>query len=884
MESPASFPFPFQPYPIQHDFMTSLYNALEKGKLGIFESPTGTGKSLSLICGALTWLSDHQKDERLKLEALMATLNEKSSNQSESDGKDPFNWLNQQADEVLDRQRKAETKMKLDALDKYDAKIQKLKQASKQRKSKTIPEEPAHEVKKPFEKQKLITRDDNSIDKDDEDLLLEELESIEEEHTSDDEELTEEIVDSTKIFFCSRTHSQLAQFIGEIRRSSFGNDIRVVSLSSRQNSCINNEVNKLKSLSLINERCLDLQRKNHKVTSTSVSGEVSKKSRKNNNSCGCPALNKRNIEILSEDILTEVQDIEQIVQAGKKIVACPYYAARASIADGEVIVLPYNTILHKATREACGISLKNNVVIIDEAHNLLDAIGNIHSAQVNGYQLSHAHSQLVQYRDRYQKRFNPKTLLHLGQVIFIVAKLIRVLGGKAGSNPDEAAGKILESKIFTLPDFVLSSEIDNLNLFKILEFCKYSKISHKLHGFSSRYQSVVTTSKPNLNKNEGIRAFLKEMETKNVSNVEKKTPVENSTISKTVATHESGNNPFLAVLAFMETLTNSSQDGRILLKTGQTVGKGVLKFLLLNPAAHFQDIVLQARSVIVAGGTMQPVSEFQDQLFLSAGSSIDRISLFSCGHIIPPENILPIALGAGPSGKSFHFSYASRDSLAMVTELGRLLINTSNMIPAGVVCFFPSYDYEKFVIDQFGKTGVIDQIERKKKIFREPKQSSEVDEILTAYAKCIRLSKSNSDGKLTGAILFSVIGGKLSEGLNFSDDLGRCVIVVGLPFPNIKSVELQEQMKYLDKTVGSGAGQRHYENLCMKAVNQSIGRAVRHKDDYASVILLDQRYLSPSRQVSLPAWIQRSLESHERFGSAFASLRKFFQTRLTHSS
>lgn len=60
----------------------------------------------------------------------------------------------------------------------------------------------------------------------------------------------------------------------------------------------------------------------------------------------------------------------------------------------------------------------------------------------------------------------------------------------------------------------------------------------------------------------------------------------------------------------------------------------------------------------------------------------------------------------------------------------------------------------------------------------------------------------------------------------------------------------------------------------MKAVNQSIGRAVRHKDDYASVVLLDQRYLQHNRQKSLPQWIQRSLESHERFGSAFASLRK----------
>jgi len=42
LESPSSFSFPFTPYGIQHDFMTTLYSALENKKLGIFESPTGT--------------------------------------------------------------------------------------------------------------------------------------------------------------------------------------------------------------------------------------------------------------------------------------------------------------------------------------------------------------------------------------------------------------------------------------------------------------------------------------------------------------------------------------------------------------------------------------------------------------------------------------------------------------------------------------------------------------------------------------------------------------------------------------------------------------------------------------------------------------------------
>lgn len=37
-----TFPFPYIPYPIQEEFMAKLYQVLEAGKIGIFESPTGT--------------------------------------------------------------------------------------------------------------------------------------------------------------------------------------------------------------------------------------------------------------------------------------------------------------------------------------------------------------------------------------------------------------------------------------------------------------------------------------------------------------------------------------------------------------------------------------------------------------------------------------------------------------------------------------------------------------------------------------------------------------------------------------------------------------------------------------------------------------------------
>ena len=92
LEPPDEFPFPFQPYGIQKDFMKQLYLTLERGAIGIFESPTGTvsctllllvngrhssflwlkGKSLSLICGTLKWLVDSEERDKAKIEAVLA--------------------------------------------------------------------------------------------------------------------------------------------------------------------------------------------------------------------------------------------------------------------------------------------------------------------------------------------------------------------------------------------------------------------------------------------------------------------------------------------------------------------------------------------------------------------------------------------------------------------------------------------------------------------------------------------------------------------------------------------------------------------------------------------------------------------------------------------
>ena len=139
---------------------------------------------------------------------------------------------------------------------------------------------------------------------------------------------------------------------------------------------------------------------------------------------------------------------------------------------------------------------------------------------------------------------------------------------------------------------------------------------------------------------------------------------------------------------------------------------------------------------------------------------------------------------------------------------------------------------------------------------REPKSTADLDKVLADYATAVRLSG--------GALLLAVVGGKMSEGINFSDGLGRsdliffwggrdltlgrtlsngikcnpvfhikikyksieiqykstrAVVMVGLPYPNLHSPELKEKMNFLNRTVppdqeGKQAGQVGLENSC----------------------------------------------------------------------
>ncbi|KAM7396648.1 hypothetical protein PAMP_019674 [Pampus punctatissimus] len=883
----TQFPFPYQPYTIQEKFMQALYSALDQSKVGIFESPTGTGKSLSLICGALSWLTDFEERRRQEAAALLqegeTVLSSSVAESSTTSSSAEPDWI---TDFV---QKKAErdlvSKLKEDEL-KRKKREERLEMIRNNVQLKYAMKRKSCEEDEAFKLLQLSKEEQTEApgDQDDEELIIAEYESDDEsksrsrfcadEEEEEDDEVVEEHV--TKIYYCSRTHSQLAQFVHEVQKSPFSKDISLVTLGSRQNLCVNEEVRRLGSIQRINDRCMEMQKNKHEKQHH----EEGVKRKRGPAKTVCPYNKASALQQMRDEVLGTVHDIEQLLKLGRETHSCPYYATRLAIPPAQLVVLPYQMVLHEATRRAAGIQLKGQVVIIDEAHNLSDTLSCIHSAELTGAQLCRAHSQLTQYADRFKARLKAKNLMYVKQILFVIEGLVRVLGGKVGQNPQSQTTQA-GTEMLTINNFLFKAKIDNINLFKLQKYFEKSMISRKLVGFVEKYAgsgvSVHTQSGSNKEnrRTEGLNRYLQTLQnnqsTAPVSSEDQQGSVEAEKVLSA--------SPMMQVEGFFMSLTNSNADGRVVLHRQGTLSESSVKFLLLNPAVHFAQVLKECRAVIIAGGTMQPVSDFKQELLFSAGVGEDRITEFSCGHVIPPENILPIVLCSGPSGQELDFTFQNRDSPRMMDETGRILSNICNVVPGGVVCFFPSYEYSRRIVSHWEASGALTRLANKKKIFQEPKRANQVEQVLNEFTRCIQRCALDSCG-LTGALLFSVVGGKMSEGINFSDDLGRCVVMVGMPYPNIKSPELQEKMTYLDKHLphsgGRSPGQALIENLCMKAVNQSIGRAIRHRGDYSSIVLCDRRYSRPATLSKLPTWIKDRTSTHPSFGPAFAALRKFF--------
>lgn len=800
-----SFHHPFEPYDIQQDFMEAVYDCIEQGKVGIFESPTGTGKSLSLICGSLTWLREHK---RKQFDGSLAAI--------QLDDDEP-GWMIEHATEHRRnqaRQSRADLEARLEAVRRKEEKI-------RERNGDSEP---------PFKKRKHL-HDDFPSGRDDEDefmlddydsdgqsdvhrtsvmptysaettMLMEKLGMIRGEDVSRDEDDTDEL----KIFFCSRTHSQLSQFVGELKRvrlpsglppddsnEDTSEELKHLTLGSRKNLCINPKVVKLSDPIAINERCIELQQ---------ASTPVDKK---------CAFLPKKGDENAVFDFrdhaLSKIRDIEDLASMGSRLQICPYYATRAAIGPTEIVTLPYPLLLQRSAREALGISLKGHVVIIDEAHNLMNAIEGIHNAQVSDVQLRLARESLMTYLQKFRNRLKGANRVYVTQVVRIIDSLLLCTDG------NQASG-IREGLIG--PSALLSGKgVDQINLAKVVRYISESKLARKAESY--------------------ITHLKKEAAGKDRSKDD------NETAQAPALTH---------IQNFLVCLMNPSREGRFFISREHNIC--AIRYLLLDPSEHFREVVESSRAVILAGGTMSPMDDLKQRLFPYTKSMVT----FSCGHLIPPENLLVRTIAADNLG-TLEFNYKSRSSSNTAARIGQALLHLSPHVSAGLVVFFPSYFYLDEVLGIWQQQGLLEKLKHTKPTFCDSRGGN-AEATFDAYKDAIRTGGN-------GALLLSVLGGKLSEGINFSDDLGRCVVVIGLPFPNLETPEWKAKLEYIDDmaaTRGHSKGQasrEHAENVCMRSVNQAIGRVIRHKDDWASIILMDSRYVQKRIKDKLPGWIKTSV-------------------------
>lgn len=173
-----------------------------------------------------------------------------------------------------------------------------------------------------------------------------------------------------RIYYCTRTHAQIAQVVGELERTPYRPSMSI--LAARDHMCINQRVKAAPSC---------------------------------NGACRKAVANKKCVPYFRASQLVEggsfrpggahaVWDIEDFVAAGCEADACPYYAARALAENADIVFCPYNYLISATTRKAMGIDLTNAIVIIDEGHNIESAARDAASATLTDADLRTAHSDL----------------------------------------------------------------------------------------------------------------------------------------------------------------------------------------------------------------------------------------------------------------------------------------------------------------------------------------------------------------------------------------------------------------------------------------------------------------------------------------------------------
>uniref|UniRef100_A0A4W3IMT6 Regulator of telomere elongation helicase 1 n=1 Tax=Callorhinchus milii TaxID=7868 RepID=A0A4W3IMT6_CALMI len=272
----------------------------------------------------------------------------------------------------------------------------------------------------------------------------------------------------------------------------------------------------------------------------------------------------------------------------------------------------------------------------------------------------------------------------------------------------------------------------------------------------------------------------------------------------------------------------------------------ILSYWCFCPGYSMAELMRQGvRSIILTSGTLSPLSSFTLEMQIPFPVSLEN------PHVIDKHQIWIGIVPKGPDGALLSSAYDKRFTPEYISSLGQTIVNIGRVVPDGLLVFFPSYP----VMDknlEFWK----------------------VSDIL-----CLLYYDKVNDPKSNGACFYAVCRGKISEGLDFADINGRGVMVTGLPFPPRMDPRVVLKMQFLDEMRAKRylSGQQWYRQQASRAVNQAIGRVIRHRDDYGAIFLCDHRFMGTEVRSQLPSWVRPHVKVYENFGHVIRDAAQFFR-------
>ncbi|EDQ87598.1 uncharacterized protein MONBRDRAFT_27129 [Monosiga brevicollis MX1] len=537
-------------------------------------------------------------------------------------------------------------------------------------------------------------------------------------------------------------------------------------------------------------------------------------------------------------------DLEDLVQLGERRHACPYFLSRSMQSGADVILLPYNYLIDKQTRASQGIDLNGAVVIFDEAHNIESsceeaASFDLTSADLAGF-LTEI-DQLLRVADADRPELSEDRLLLLKKAVLDLEAALDRIELKNGG---------FKAKGDYMYQFFAEAGISSTthhDLSELLEQCVMTLLQQQANAtgrcYLSKFQDVLKVAF-----SDAAKTDPRVLEKFYYVHVEEK--ANRSSQKKT------------------SDWSNSMQ--KLDKRTVRT-----LSLWCFSPAFAMKSLMAEGiKTLILTSGTLAPLNSFKAELMTDFPVMLEN------PHIITGKQVWAGVLPVGPSNARLISNYENRNLPAYKNELGNSLVNFSRIVPAGLLVFFPSYGVMASCVEawqQPSSTGacIWDRLSQYKTVIVEPREKHEFVAAMHAFYDKIQ------DPALSGAIFLAVCRGKVSEGLDFANSNGRAVIITGLPYPAVKEPRVVLKRQYMDDACRRRAttlsGQDWYQMQATRAVNQAIGRVIRHRQDYGAIILADSRFADERQRACLPKWLQKHVEVFTKFGEAQRSLTLFFR-------